>query len=131
MRKEKLIIQILRNLATLVADEADTNPQFAERLEGILAEVPSNKKPEKPQKPIAVEELPDPFVEAKARTPDEFELWLRDLDIPILKALIRRHDLDSSKKWQKWREREKFAKLIADQIQARMQRGAAFMRSES
>lgn len=131
MRKEKLIIQILRNLATLVADEAANNAQFAERLEGILAEIPSNKKPDKPQKSVAVEELPDPFVEANARTPDEFELWLKDLDIPILKALIRKHDLDSSKKWQKWNESEKFAKLIAHQIQARMQRGAAFMRNEA
>jgi hypothetical protein len=49
------------------------------------------------------------------------------LEIPVLKALVRKHDLDSSKKWQKWQESEKFAKLISDQIQARMQRGSAFM----
>lgn len=130
MREEKLIIRILRNLATIVAEEAATNPQFAERLESILAEVPSKKKPNKPRKPPE-EDLPDPFIEAKARTPIEFELWLKDLEIPILKALIRKHDLDSSKKWQKWREPEKLAKLIADQIQSRMQRGSAFMRGEA
>ncbi|MFZ4596347.1 MAG: hypothetical protein ACOYOF_18965 [Verrucomicrobiaceae bacterium] len=127
MREEKLIVRILRNLATVVAEEASTNPQFADRLEAILAEVPSKKKTSKPPKPVLDEELPDPFVEAKARTASEFELWLRDLEIPVLKALVRKHDLDSSKKWQKWQESEKFAKLISDQIQARMQRGSAFM----
>jgi hypothetical protein len=131
MREEKLIIRILRDLATAVAEEMSLNPRFAERVGTILSEVPSNKKPTKSEKKAEEEDLPDPFIEAKARTPVEFELWLKDLEIPILKSLIRKHDLDSSKKWQKWREPEKFAKLIADQIQARMQRGSAFMRSET
>ncbi len=130
MREEKLIIRILNDLATLVAEEASQNPKFAERLGSILTAVPSNRKPVKSQKAVLDEELPDPFAEAKARPAGEFELWLRDLETPILKALIRKHDLDSSKKWQKWHEPEKFAKLIAEQIQARMQRGSSFMKSE-
>jgi hypothetical protein len=69
--------------------------------------------------------------EAQSRSPEAFEHWLAELEIPVLRALVRKHDLAPVKRTQKWREPEKFAKLIADQIRARMQRGAAFLTTGS
>lgn len=129
MREEKLLIRILRNLTTLIADEASRNSEFAIRLEAVLHEVPRAPKKGKSANAPSDDQLPDVFAEAQARSPDDYEHWLSELEIPVLKALVRKHDLDSSKRTQKWREPEKFAKLIADQIRARMQRGSAFLTS--
>ncbi len=126
MRKENLLIRILRDLANLVADEAAQNPAFASRLDAVLHEVPRREK-KTSVKSLPDDQLPDLFLEARSKSGDDFEHWLTDLDIPVLKALVRKHDLDSSKRTQKWREPEKFAKLIAEQIRARMQRGSGFL----
>ena len=123
MREEKLLVRILRDVAHLIADEASRNSEFAARLEVILQEVPRASKRVKSANVISDDHLPDLFAEAQSRSPEEFEHWLAVLEIPVLKALVRKHDLAPVKRIQKWREPEKFAKLIADQIRARMQRG--------
>ncbi len=129
MREKNLLIRILRDLASLIEDEASKNPAFGSRLEAVLQEVPRREKKRATRKVIRDDQLPDLFLEAKARSASDFEHWLASLNIPVLKALVRKHDLDSSRRTQKWHEPEKFAKLIAEQIQARMQRGSAFLSS--
>ena len=39
MRKEKVLIKVLRDIADLLSEESSRNPQFANRLEVILSEV--------------------------------------------------------------------------------------------
>lgn len=126
MREEKLLIRILRDLANLIADEASRNSEFACRLEAVLQAVPGRQTKKKNAKVIPDEELPDLFAEARTKSREDYEHWLAEFEIPVLKALVRKHDLDSSKRTRKWRESEKFAKLIADQIRSRVQRGSAF-----
>jgi hypothetical protein len=98
-------------------------------MDAVLQAVPRTRKKEKGPKPPSDEQLPDVFAETQARTPEDCEQWLAGFEIPVLKGLVRKHDLDSSGRSRKWREPEKFAKLIAEQIRARMQRGSAFLTS--
>lgn len=131
MREEKLLVRILRDLAVLVGDEASRNPEFAGRLEAILRDVPARKKKTRHERVVPDGQLPDVFSEIQAKPPEEFEQWLATLELPILKALVRKHDLDSSRRTQRWREPAKFAKLISEIIRARMKRGASFLGGSS
>jgi hypothetical protein len=41
--------------------------------------------------------VPDIYAEQETRGEDEFRLWLRDQTVPVLRAIIRKHDLDSAR----------------------------------
>ncbi len=73
-------------------------------------------------------QLPDIHTELSARGDGEFRLWLRDQPTSILRSLIRKHDLDATRRTVKWREPEKLAEFIADGMSARSTRGSAFIR---
>jgi hypothetical protein len=128
MRKEKELTALLRGLVDLLAEEADRNPVFAGKLEHLLTGLP-------PQKGLAggqhvsrtSTDLPDLHAEHAARGESEFQLWLRDLPIPILRSLIRTNDFDPLRRTTKWKESEKLARFIADSLRARMARGSAFI----
>jgi len=128
MRKQKALTTLLRGLVDLLAEEADRNPEFAARLEQVLDELPGGAaaKP-KARKPKESVELPDVYAERKTRDDTEFRLWLRDLPVPVLKAIVKEHDLDPTRRVSRWKDPEKFSALIADQLQARMSRGSAFL----
>jgi hypothetical protein len=127
MREEKRLIRILRDLADLISTEAGRNTEFAERLDVILEGVPERKVPPKRRGPTAGA-IPDVFAEMSTRDPVEFELWLSGLDILTLKAIVRKHDFDSSHRTSKWSEPEKLAKFIHEQLRARMDRGSSFLK---
>jgi len=128
MREEKVLISLLRRLAALVEEEANQNPHFSERLDAILSQVPRRDAArKKPQFETYAGELPDIFTEWKARGAGEFELWLRDLGVPVLRALIKHHGFDSSKRSKKWDDPMKLAHLVSQQLQARMNRGSSFL----
>jgi surfactin synthase thioesterase subunit len=65
--------------------------------------------------------------ELQARGEQEFRHWLREQPADALRASIRAHDLDPSRRTAKWKEAEKLADFIADALQARLARGSAFL----
>ncbi len=128
MRKEKALIDLLRGLVDLLAEESARNLEFSSKLEALLSELPEKKA--KPKKTSAVrlpKNLPDIHAEWNARDETDFRLWLRDQTILVLRAVIRAEDMDATRRTAKWKETEKFADFIADSLRARQARGSAFI----
>lgn len=128
MRKEKALTILLHGLVKLLAEESACNPNFACKLDMLLAELPDRKAaPKKTKRALSIESLPDIHAEWTIRGETDFRLWLRDLPIPILRAIIRSEDIDATRRTTKWREAEKLAEFIADNLRARQARGSAFI----
>jgi hypothetical protein len=129
MRKETALANLLRGLVDLISDEAARNPEFAASIENLLLPLPERsvraKKAHAPKQPLT---LPDIHRERDARGSTEFRLWLRDQPIPVLRGLIRQHDLDAAHRTGKWKEAEKLSGYIADQLDIRAERGSSFLR---
>ncbi len=118
---------LLRNLVALLEEESDRNPAFAARLDEVLTPVHERKlaRPKAPKsEPIP---LPDLHAELAARGESEFRHWLRKEPLPVMRALIRAHDLDPARRTTKWKEAEKVADFIVDALRARLARGSAFI----
>ena len=127
MRNEKALIKLLRGLVDLLADEAARNPDFAARLDDVLTGLTkeSAKPAKQPATPPA--ELPDIHAEWNQRSETDFRLWLRDQPMSVLRALVRTHDFDPTRRTTKWKEAEKLADFIADGLKARLARGSSFL----
>lgn len=105
MRKEKELTALLRGLVDLISDEAGSNPQFAKKLDELLNPLPNCRQTSRTlQFAKDAIELPDIHQEWDMRGEAEFRLWLRDQPIPILRRLIRQHDLDAARRTDKWQE---------------------------
>lgn len=128
MREIKSFLNVLRDIIEVVEQEASQNTAFSNRLEAALKG--ASKKPSV-KDTDALGDLPDLFNEAKSRTDEALNAWLGTLDIPTLKGLIRKYDLDSSRRSSKWSDHQKFAKLIAEKVRARVRRGSAFLSTEA
>ena len=130
MRKEKALIAVLNNLVRLLSEEAGRNPDFADRLDTLLSPVPGGvRKQATKGEPKDVKDVPDAYAEFGSRGESEFRLWLRDQPTGVLHALIRRHDLDATRRSAKWKDPEKLSAFITDQIRSRLARGSAFLSS--
>ncbi len=127
MRNEKALIKLLRGLVDLLADEAGRNPDFAARLDDVLTGLPAGSAKPTKQRATPPAELPDIHAEWNQRSETEFRLWLRDQPIPVLRALVRTHDFDPTRRTTKWKETEKLADFIADGLKARLARGSSFL----
>ena len=129
MRKEKALIAVLNNLVRLLREEAGRNPEFADRLDALLSPVPGGKTVRKQATKGEPQDVPDAYAEFGSRGESEFRLWLRDRPTGVLHALIRRHDLDTTRRSAKWKDPEKLGAFITDQIRSRLARGSAFLSS--
>lgn len=128
MRKEKILIDLLRGLVELIAEESERNPEFAERLGCVLSALPEKKTVPKNRAPKpAPESLPDIYAEWENRGETELRLWLCEHPIPVLRAIIRTQDMDATRRTTKWKEAEKLAEFIADSLRDRLLRGSAFV----
>jgi len=127
MRNEKALIKLLRGLVDILADEAARNPDFAARLDDVLTGLP--KESVKPARQSATQpaELPDIHAEWNQHNETDFRLWLRDQPMSVLRALVRTHDFDPTRRTTKWKEAEKLADFIADGLKARLARGSSFL----
>ena len=127
MRNEKALIKLLRGLVDILADEAARNPDFAARLDDVLTGLP--KEPAKPARQSATQpaELPDIHAEWNQHNETDFRLWLRDQPMSVLRALVRTHDFEPTRRTTKWKEAEKLADFIADGLKARLARGSSFL----
>jgi len=120
MQRTQTLTKLFKQLADLVAEEADANPAFAAKLDAILAPLPKKA-------PAKAATAPDVFAEFEAKGADEFPFWLRSLDVPTLKAIVKANGFDPAKKSTRWKEPDKFVPLIVEQVQARLKRGSAFL----
>ena len=127
MRNEKALIGLLRGMVDLLADEAGRNPEFAARLDNLLSVLPTRTAPSRKTAKAETETLPDVHAELAARGEAEFQLWLNGQPVQVLRALIRTHDLDSTRRTVKWKEAEKLAAFIAEGMRARITRGSSFI----
>ena len=128
MRKEKALIGLLRGLVDLLAEESARNPEFATRVENLLSTLSERKVvPKRVATTPSLKFMPDIHAEWNARGEADFRLWLRDQPIHMLRALIRAQHLDSTRRTVKWKEAEKLADFITDNLRARLQRGSAFI----
>lgn len=130
MRKEKTLITLLRGMVDLLTEESARNPEFANKIDALLLDLPERKAVPKNTlnvPTLPVEHLPDIHAEWSNRGESEFRLWLRDQSLTVLRALIRSQDFDPTRRTAKWKEAEKLAAFIADGLRARLARGAAFI----
>ena len=131
MRKEKALITMLRGLVDLISDEAARNPEFSSRLELLLSPLPKRKTPQRKRPVRPGLDLPDIYRELSSRGQAEFTLWLRAQPIDLLRAVIRLHDLDATRRTSKWKDSDKLSNFITEQIRARMARGSGFLTGDS
>lgn len=127
MRNEKALIKLLRGLVDLLADEAARNPDFAARLDDVMTDLPKGLAKPAKQRSTPPAEVPDIHAEWNQRSETDFRLWLRDQPMSVLRALVRTHDFDPTRRTTKWKEAEKLADFIADCLKARLARGSSFL----
>lgn len=128
MRKEKELIGLLRGLVGLLAEECARNPEFSSKLDALLSGLPERAATaKKAAKTLPPQHLPDIHAEWNVRGETDFRLWLRDQPIPVLRLLIRAEDLDATRRTAKWKEAEKLADFITENLRARQARGSAFI----
>jgi hypothetical protein len=130
MRNKSALIRLFRSLLDLIADEAERNGEFAARLDELVTPIPAKTTRSKSTRSkVKLEpDVPDIYAERELRGEDEFRLWLRDQSVPVLRGIIRKHDLDSTRRTARWKDVEKLGDYIAGRLQGRLQRGSSFMR---
>ena len=129
MRKKRLLSRLLRGLANLLVEEADRNPEFATRIDELLESVAGKEHvTDSRRKAKAKPHLPDIYQERELRGEEEFQFWLRDQPVPMLRAIIREHDIDSARRTARWKDAEKLGAYIAERLQGRKRRGSSFIR---
>ena len=130
MQPTKKLTPVLRDLLALLDEEANRNPDFAAKLNAIMAELPA-RPARSSRPPKTVTTLPDVFAALQEKGEDEFRFWVRTFDIPTLKAIIRSNGFDPAKSSQRWTNPDKFVGLVVEQAVARMKRGSAFLPPKS
>ncbi|WP_250469519.1 hypothetical protein [Caballeronia sp. GAFFF2] len=75
--------------------------------------------------------LPDVHKEFAKLGDEGLRIWLRSLAVETLRAIIRREDMDAARRASRWRDVGRLAEFIADALEARRNRGAAFIGRES
>lgn len=129
MQSKPKLTNALKALVTLLEEEASKNPAFAEKLENALSELPDTqkKKSKKASPKLSPPDIAEAFQE-KGET--EFRFWLRDFELPMLKAIVKQNGFDPGKNSLRWKEPDKFIDLIVEQTTARLKRGSAFLPSK-
>ena len=129
MQKKSSLSHLLRGLSHLLVEEADRNPEFATRLDELFESVAEKTRVKGSRRRVKKEpQLPDVYQERELRGEDEFRFWLSDQPVPLLHAIIRKHDLDSARRTAKWKDAEKLGAYIAERLQGRLERGSSFIR---
>jgi len=119
----------LRAFADVVLSEALDNPAFAARLEAALTNTTSTR-PAVPQNRSRRREhvlIPDVFEALKEKGDEEFGFWLRTLDTPTLKAIVKQNGFDPAKLSARWKDSDKHVELIREQTRLRLRRGVGFL----
>lgn len=126
-------LDMLKEMIALVGEAVLQGDQRAQ-LHALCAryeEVASKPKPaaKRSKAPKAIEPLPDVHAEFNARTREEFVRWASVLEIATLKRIVKVEQFDPVGRAAKWRKPEKFAELIHEQLEVRVERGGGFGRA--
>lgn len=129
MRRHQKLSKLFRDLAELLDDEASKNPGFADRLNSLVSPTPAPSNALKPRKPRqrASLSIPDVLSALQTKGDEEFRFWLRSLDLPTLRAIVKSNGFDVARVSQRWTDPDKFTALIAEQTAARLKRGSGFL----
>ena len=125
MQRVKTLTKFLKELAELVAAEAESNAAFAEKLDAIMAGLPKKSKAGK--KKLNPADIPDVYKEWQRLGETEFPFWLAGLDLETLKAIVKINGFDLTKATKRWTEPDKFVLLITEQLKSRLKRGSSFI----
>jgi C-terminal processing protease CtpA/Prc len=133
MQSTKKLTLILRDLVALLDEEAASNPSFAARLDAVLAALPESKGKKMRSSVLkkSGQVAPDVFAVLQEKGEAEYRFWVRSVEVPVLKAIIKVNGFDPAKASQRWTDPDKFVALVADQTIARMKRGSAFLPPKS
>lgn len=119
----KHLRKLFKQLADLLADEADRDPDFEIALAEIF-NLPSDAPSVRGK--IAGEDLPDPFEAYSNKTPEDFEEWLKSLSVETLRGIVRLHRFDSAGRSNNWKTHKKFIELISQRVAGRKKQGTTF-----
>lgn len=122
-------MRVFRELLVLIEREAGRNPEFARELERIVEELPEKNADRRRKVRTAgvKEDVPDVVAQYQEKGETEFRFWLRECDLQMLKRIVKANGFDPGKASRNWTEPDKFVALIAEQVAARLRRGAAFL----
>ena len=129
MQSVKNLKARLNALVDAIESEASRNPSFAAELCAVFGnasaqDVTRIHRPAGTNRKVTV---PDVFATIQEKGEEEFKFWLRTLDLPTLKAIVKHNGFDPARVSQRWKDADKFSALIQEQTQARLRRGAAFL----
>jgi hypothetical protein len=123
----------LRAIFRLIIDEAERNPEFAERLDSALQQLPrpvaARIATTSERRPAANRRRPgvlNPFEVFKESGPEELRARLNTLDVERLKDIIAEHGMDPTKLAMKWKTGERLIQLIVSTVEHRRRHGEAF-----
>lgn len=132
-----LLRTILRNLVKVVSDEADRNPEFAERLQEVLI---SARPKDRPKRPHIVKESGLRRVRPANRRPpaildpiklaEEGEKALRtqlnQLTLEQLKDIVADYGMDQKRLVMRWKRSDRVIDKIVEISLTRARKGDAF-----
>jgi hypothetical protein len=95
------------------------------RLKTLFDVIENEAMPKSGQKQSVL--VPDVFASLQEKGDEEFRFWLRTLDLPTLRAVVKQNGFDPARVSQRWKDTDKFIALVHDQTQARLKRGSAFL----
>lgn len=128
--------KLLRELAERAERDPAFGTQLAEavRASGLLdiAQQPphTRKKPAsaKSRESAAQSDLLDPYQLLRQYGEDELRTQLVQLDIAVLRQIVRAHRLDPARISARWTSTDRVITLIVEQVKARANHGRAFER---
>ncbi len=129
MQSNKKIGTLLRRLVVIIEEECEKNPDFSAKVHGLLEQKsePVVRKPKQTNIDSTKEPMPNVLQELESKGEEEFRFWLRDLDLDLLKLIVKTNGFDAAKKSLRWKDKDKFIELITEQASAQLKRGSSFL----
>ena len=120
----------LLELARAVADEAERDPEFAQRLGEVLGlelgrRDKNETKVDRPRK-RRTPAVFDPVAVLREHGDQELRSHLSGLDLELLKDIVAQYGMDPGKLVMKWKTQERVADRIVELSTKRAQKGDAF-----
>jgi hypothetical protein len=122
MFSQQELAALLPTLLHAIADELERDGALAERIVRKVDEESSRKRTKSSKSAIGF----DPFEVLRQGTETALRERLESLEIPVLKAIITQHGLDTTRLAQKWRDKERLVTFILERISARAEKGDVF-----
>ena len=119
----------LKRLFAEILDEANSNPEFVQRI-AVLFETQSSPPPQRrTSKSRRAPGVLDPYVVLTETGPAGLDAALKSLDVDQLKDIIAEHGMDPAKLAMKWRKSDRLVEHIMSFVASRDRKGDAFRMS--